>query len=632
MKHLSEDVLIQYAFDLLEADTAESIRRHIDECPECRRRLVALRQKFSAMDVLGETVEPSESLIAKTLAGKAAFPHKSLFYRKMWVGWAAAAAAVALISVLFLKTLPGTREEEAALRQSNDREMAALEVSGEPSALATEAVLAEGKIASLAGVRVVSADAIPDEPPFAPASAIELVVLPKPDTMQLTIYNSADLTLVRDTRRLTLKPGWNWLQFMWAETLIDPTSLSLRPLELADKIDIQQLVYPAGLKDIGRWLIRSEVEGAVPFEITYFASGLSWRAFYMGTMNKDETTMDLKGYVNVANHSGQDFENARTRLVVGQTRLTEEIPYLARRRYPYGPDIQDGKSNWSEGLTWNWFRGEIDGDGRNVNGPTHHGYFWGDNGDLFDTEGVFGGGMAGFGLKGIEKEGLSEYFLYTIEGTEDLPNTWAKRLQSFDVTSIPVKSLYKYDEDRYGTDTIRFVSFTNDAEHELGETPIPEGNVRLYRRLNEQKNLSYIGAADVKYIPVNEDVELNLGASPLVNIEPKLMDSRTDHYTFDGKGNISGWDEIETWRIKATNTREIPAEMEITRNFGMDYWELEMTHDDAAGTVLPVFKKHDKSRARFTLTLGPHLEETFDYTVTKYMGSRSEYFVKKQHN
>jgi len=35
---------------------------------------------------------------------------------------------------------------------------------------------------------------ISQQPPFAPASAIELVTLPRRDKVQLTIYNSADLT------------------------------------------------------------------------------------------------------------------------------------------------------------------------------------------------------------------------------------------------------------------------------------------------------------------------------------------------------------------------------------------------------------------------------------------------------
>ena len=48
---------------------------------------------------------------------------------------------------------------------------------------------------------------------------------PSRDTVQLTIYNSEDLTLVRETRKVTFKKGANPLQFTWANTLIDPSSV-----------------------------------------------------------------------------------------------------------------------------------------------------------------------------------------------------------------------------------------------------------------------------------------------------------------------------------------------------------------------------------------------------------------------
>ena len=54
--------------------------------------------------------------------------------------------------------------------------------------------------------------------------------------------------------------------------------------------------------------------------------------------------------------------------------------------------------------------------------------------------------------KQIVKEGLSEYFLYTIEGTETIPNGWSKRLLSFDVDDVPVVNLYKFEEERYGSE------------------------------------------------------------------------------------------------------------------------------------------------------------------------------------
>src|ERR1041384_2820794 len=50
---------------------------------------------------------------------------------------------------------------------------------------------------------------------------INLVTLPGRNSVQLTIYNSADLTLVKETRLLTFRKGLNRLEFSWANTLID---------------------------------------------------------------------------------------------------------------------------------------------------------------------------------------------------------------------------------------------------------------------------------------------------------------------------------------------------------------------------------------------------------------------------
>ena len=65
---------------------------------------------------------------------------------------------------------------------------------------------------------------------MAPAEGrINVVTLPGRDSVQLTIYNSADLTLVKETRVLTFRKGLNRLEFSWANTLIDPTSVEFEP-------------------------------------------------------------------------------------------------------------------------------------------------------------------------------------------------------------------------------------------------------------------------------------------------------------------------------------------------------------------------------------------------------------------
>ena len=161
---------------------------------------------------------------------------------------------------------------------------------------------------------------------------VDLVSLPKRNTVQLTIYNSADMTLVRDSRELTLKEGVNRMEFSWANTLIDPTSLEMLAKAQADKIEVLDLDYPPRVQNLGVWTLKSAVSGKVPVEISYLTSGLSWRAFYMGTLTSDEKTMRLEGYVRVANNSGEDYENAQTRLIVGQVHLLDQIAELARRK------------------------------------------------------------------------------------------------------------------------------------------------------------------------------------------------------------------------------------------------------------------------------------------------------------
>jgi hypothetical protein len=60
------------------------------------------------------------------------------------------------------------------------------------------------------------------------ARNVDLATVPERRTVQLTIYNSEDLTLVRESRVVTFKKGVNPLQFSWANTLIDPTSVELK--------------------------------------------------------------------------------------------------------------------------------------------------------------------------------------------------------------------------------------------------------------------------------------------------------------------------------------------------------------------------------------------------------------------
>ncbi len=376
----------------------------------------------------------------------------------------------------------------------------------------------------------------------------------------------------------------------------------MQPKSAGDKIEVADLRFPARLRNLGLWSIDSTLDGPVPVEITYLTSGLSWRAVYMGTLSPDETKLQLSGYVRVQNNSGEDYENAQTRLVVGQVHLLDQIAQMAQRQYPYGsplPMPASGRRQSSESVVLERLEereGMVQDESKVLR--------------LFD--------LAADRPKEIVKEGLSEYFLYTIEGTETIENTWAKQLPSFGAADIPVESLYKYDPSRWGQNTIGFLRFANDADHKLGATPLPDGSFRIFRDTGDNQHLAFVGSTAVKYIPVNEKIELELGPARYVKIEPKLMDTRTDNFRFDNKGNIAGWDDIQTWKFTVNNTREIPIKVEIYNNFATTYWTIANSGD------FGLYEKEDMDTAKYTLTIRPRSKAEFQVELTLFEGTRQE--------
>src|SRR2546423_4962724 len=118
------------------------------------------------------------------------------------------------------------------------------------------------------------------------ARNVDLSTVPGRSTVQLTIYNSEDLTLVRETRTVTFKKGANPLQFSWANTLIDPTSVELKFLSTPEKLEVLDTTFPHDKPQMLYWNVSSEFDGEATIEITYFTSGISWSADYVAVADK----------------------------------------------------------------------------------------------------------------------------------------------------------------------------------------------------------------------------------------------------------------------------------------------------------------------------------------------------------
>jgi hypothetical protein len=414
---------------------------------------------------------------------------------------------------------------------------------------------------------------------------INVVTLPGRDTVQLTIYNSADLTMVKETRHLTFRKGLNKLEFSWANTLIDPTSVEFRALTHADKVDVLDVSFPPRVTNTLEWRINSEIAGEVVCEIRYFTSGISWSADYVAEANQAEKLMALAGSVRVNNNSGEDYENAQVRLVVGVIRLVEEIRTLA--------------TNWRQSLP-------LSGANTSVRGTIVDG-----NGNKLRFAFSDALTVAEEKPRQVVKEALSEYFLYTVEGRDTIPTGWSKRLPSFKAADVPVTSYYKFETEQWGNNVIRFYRFKNDKDSRLGNEPLPDGDVKAFRTVAADGLYNFVGATSVKYIPIGETVELELGPDREVAVEPKLINWEKTDLRFDESGGVAGWTIKETWQVEVQNSKDIDITLDIRRNFTGD-WELK---------TAAKFEKVDAGKVKFVLPLQPREKQAFTYELTARYGT-----------
>jgi len=420
---------------------------------------------------------------------------------------------------------------------------------------------------------------------------IDLVTIPERDHIQLTIYNSEDLTLVRESRLLTFNKGQNQIQFSWANTLIDPTSLQLFFKDRPDAFDVLDITYPANTQNVLIWNVEAQEAGSAAIEIVYFCSGVSWAADYVAKANPEETAMYLENYVRVTNQSGEDFENAQTRLVVGTINLVEKIADLARRGIIPTEEQERMRATMARGVM---LKAAVP-----AAAPMEV---------AFEAQAE---------LKEVVKQAISEYQLYTIEGTEDIANGWGKRLRSFAAEDVKIEVGYELDERKYGPQIVKLYKLKNDAEHELGKDPLPDG---IYRVLREdgRGGLAWEGQYTAKYIPIGEKLDINLGPDGLVMVEPKLMQLRRVNIDFDQYKNVRGWDEVTQWRVEIRNSKTKTVPVKLIRYFDGD-WDIDPKAD---GTTV-TFKKRDLNSVEFETTVDGLSTRTIEYTLTTHFGTRS---------
>lgn len=451
------------------------------------------------------------------------------------------------------------------------------------------------------------------------AENVDLATVPARDSVELTIYNSEDLTLVRETRLLSFRKGENSLQFSWANTRIDPTSVTLKfaaaNRQPGQRLSLAHTRFPHASNEVVYWSVESEFDGEAMVEISYFTSGITWKAEYDAIASEDESDVALTGYVRVENNSGEDYEDAKVRLVVGEINLVERIAALLGIR---GTEYE---------IRQKMERKRLIEEERRQHARRA----------MMDAVSAYEAMPAAAPQKAkqILKQGQSEYFIYTVDGRETLNDRSAKRLRSFRAESAKLKVEYRLWPERYGAALNRLYLTRNDAASGLGETPLPNGLLRVFKQ-TESGDLRYLAKQTLKYVPIGDQIEMLLGEDPELILSTKTVRHWRDRIfvkygradvlqrvdqprdrrrlKVDHNARVVGWDRHSETLERIKNVGQRAAHVSLRRRFSGDV----LIDSERA------LKKHDNHSVQIDIDVPAGGEIDWVYTLTSREGKNQK--------
>jgi len=202
------------------------------------------------------------------------------------------------------------------------------------------------------------------------------------------------------------------------------------------------------------WSIDCQQAGKHQTEVGYLTSGIQWHAEYVGVANKDDTVLELSGWVSLDNKSGATYENAKLKLVAGDVHRAQEVrPFRKGRGYAEQ--------------------------------------------------------MIAIDRSQFEEKAFFEYHIYTLQRPATVANNQIKQISLFSPTEAKVNKTYSYDGARDQKKVKVNLEFENKKEFGLG-IPLPKGKVRVYKR-DDDKSLIFIGEDFIDHTPKDEKVRVYVG-------------------------------------------------------------------------------------------------------------------------
>ncbi len=316
--------------------------------------------------------------------------------------------------------------------------------------------------------------------------------------------------------------------------------------------------------------------------LSYLTRGFDWAANYTATMSADGKTMDLGAWVTLANSNGVGFPAARTQVVAGRVnRENGEVqpvdvggPILARC-WPRG--------STSDPVAYLQIERAI---------------AMGGGGQLKSRAitPMAAPSLAMESARQVEQEQLGDLKLYRVPDRTTVASRQSKQVRLLDRSAIPITQIYGADvpaeETGAATAAIKMLRTMNSSADHLG-LPLPSGSVAVFARHGGERLLER--ESSMRDLAVDEEVEINLGASPDVSVRVV-------------KDRVNGDSASEHVEINNARAAQIQFELRLQLREGTRL----IRADHSMGTK--------NGRPVFRLTVPAHASSTVRYQTQRAAG------------
>jgi hypothetical protein len=278
-------------------------------------------------------------------------------------------------------------------------------------------------------------------------------------------------------------------------------------------------------------LVRSSAPVTATVTLSYLAHGFDWTANYVATLSPDGTSMDLGGWVTLANSNGVTFPSAHTQVVAGR------INHDSGELEPLGFGESILAQCWPKGST---------------SDPVEEPRVLGASPDGEFEEVVVTAARREYAAvvpvaatmspaQLVQEEQLGDLKLYRVPQRTTLTSRQIKQVRLLDRQAVPVELFYSADlpanysiESSAAQKTLRT---RNDTAHHLG-LPLPSGHVATFTSRKDSTLL--LDEAPLRDVAVDEDFEFGVGSSPDVQFSAVLEKSTASLHDLVGPTVLRG--------------------------------------------------------------------------------------------